>query len=783
MTDVRKVSPWRRFIAVLTSFVLAVMGAYAQGAVAHAEENNAIAFGPVTLTHVTETGDPVPAPGRQLIRGNFFFLDISFDATTANPQPGDTFSISMPEPFVNRDAGNSQREVIKPLMVGATQVGDCNIKASLITCTLNDAVRGRTDILGTLRAQLVADGVTSRTSSTFVINGQNHVLQHPWGEDIVAPGIVPFTPGTRAVKGATGVGSGSKVINWRVIFGGTWLKNNYPNGGPVTIKDTISVGMEVPDPSTVQLIEVYGDPATGKATDRVVAKGDGTGELDGFKVTPSIEGRTVTFKVEGPLSTEKDYRVDFSTPFMGGDRVVPGFQYTNAATFVEAGHTTPTAIRSYFESFKAIVTYKQGFGGFEVGKNIRGDVVPPRGQKFDVTVNYALPAGTTAADYPGWDAPENPTKLTVTVGNTTPYMPTFPKGTVVTLSEDASSADPATPGIAWGAPVFSSANNKVSINGDKTQATFTVEDQVTLPVSLMNTTEASPNGAFAISKAVVDGGSTGADTFSVNYRCSAAGEGGVAAEGAVDVSAGAEKVVGRFPAGTTCEVISEDETAAARAGYSLAVDKGQPVTVVKDDTAKVNVTNTYTKDLGVFAISKTLVTGGSEGTDTFGIEYKCSAAGEDDDGAVAATGTVAVTAGEDRVVGRFPAGTTCEVVSEVPSPRAGYSLTLDKGQAVTVVKDDTVKVNVTNTYTKESAPIPGPSASPSVVPSVSPSPQPTGVPSVSPSQSGDPSASPGPTSSAGPTVTVNPTTPGVPAPTGQGTRRPPVRPGLPRTGS
>ena len=543
------------------------------------------------------------------------------------------------------------------------------------------------------------------------------------------------------------------------------------------------MGMEVPDPSTVQLIEVYGDPATGKATDRVVAKGDGTGELDGFKVTPSIEGRTVTFKVEGPLSMEKDYRVDFSTPFTGGDRVVPGFQYTNAATFVEAGHTTPTAIRSYFESFKAIVTYKQGFGGFEVGKNIRGDVVPPRGQKFDVTVNYALPAGTTAADYPGWDAPENPTKLTVTVGNTTPYMPTFPKGTVVTLSEDASSADPATPGIAWGAPVFSSANNKVSINGDKTQATFTVEDQVTLPVSLMNTTEASPNGAFAISKAVVDGGSTGADTFSVNYRCSAAGEGGVAAEGAVDVSAGAERVVGRFPAGTTCEVISEDETAAARAGYSLAVDKGQPVTVVKDDTAKVNVTNTYTKDLGVFAISKTLVTGGSEGTGTFGIEYKCSAAGEDDDGAVAATGTVAVTAGEDRVVGRFPAGTTCEVVSEVPSPRAGYSLTLDKGQAVTVVKDDTVKVNVTNTYTKESAPIPGPSASPSVVPSVSPSPQPTGVPSVSPSQSGDPSASPGPISSAGPTVTVNPTTPGVPAPTGQGTRRPPVRPGLPRTGS
>ena len=776
MTDVREVSPWRRFIAVLAAFVLAVMGVYVQGVVAHAEENSAISFGPVTLTHVTETGDPVPAPGRQLLRGNFFFLDVSFDATKANPQPGDTFSISMPEPFVNRDAGNSRQEVIKPLMVGATRVGDCNIKASLITCTLNDAVRGRTDVLGTLRAQLVADGVTSRTSSTFVINGQNHVLQHPWGEDIVAPGIVPFTPGTRAVKGATGVGSGSKVINWRVIFGGTWLKNNYPNGGPVTIKDTINAGMEVPDPSTVQLIEVYGDPVTGKATDRVVAKGDGTGELDGFKVTPSFEGRTVTFKVEGPLSTEKDYRVDFATPFTGGEKVIPGFQYTNAATFVEAGHTTPTAVRSYFESFKAIVTYKQGFGGFEVSKNIQGDVIPPRGQKFDVTANYTLPAGTTAADYPGWDAPENPTKLTVTVGSTTPYMPTFPKGTVVTLSEEAGSADPATPGIAWGAPVFSSANKKVSINGDKTQATFTIEDQVTLPVSLMNTTEASLSGTFAISKTVVDGGSEGTDSFGVEYKCSAAGEDGVPEAGTVQVTAGGEKVVGRFPVGTTCEVVSEDEGAAARAGYSLSVDRGQSVTVVNDETVKVNVTNTYARDLGVFAISKTVVDGGSEGTDSFGVEYKCSAAGEDDEGVVAATGTVAVTVGVDRVVGRFPVGTTCEVVSEVPAPRAGYSLTVDKGQSVTVVKDETVKVDVTNTYAKESVPAPGPTTG-------APTPTSSASPSALPSQSDAPSASPAPSPSVDPTLTVEPTAPGAPTPTGKETRKLVVRPGLPRTGS
>lgn len=194
--------------------------------------------------------------------------------------------------------------------------------------------------------------------------------------------------------------------------------------------------------------------------------------------------------------------------------------------------------------------------------------------------------------------------------------------------------------------------------------------------------------------------------------------------------------------------------APARAEENDAI-KFDPVTLT-------HVTNT--KDLGAFVISKTLVSGGSEGTDSFGIEYKCSAAGVDDDGAVAATGTVAVTAGVDRVVGRFPAGTTCEVVSEVPSPRAGYALIVDKGQAVTVVKGDTVKVNVTNTYTKDSAPSPGP----------------TGAPG--PTSSTPPRASHTPSPSADPTVAIHPTAPGVPTPTGKEAGKPVVRPGLPRTG-
>ena len=93
MTDVRKVSPWRRFIAVLTSFMLAVMGAYAQGAVAHAEENSAIAFGPVTLTHVTETGAPCQLPDDNLSGETSFFW--TFPSMPRQP----THSRGTPFPF------------------------------------------------------------------------------------------------------------------------------------------------------------------------------------------------------------------------------------------------------------------------------------------------------------------------------------------------------------------------------------------------------------------------------------------------------------------------------------------------------------------------------------------------------------------------------------------------------------------------------------------------------------------------------------------------------------
>lgn len=468
---------------------------------ARADQNTDIKFGPVTLTHVTDTGEAIPAPGRQLHKGDWFYLNADFDATGANPKPGQSFTIDLPEPFVNRDGGNSRGEVIKPLEYTdskgtAVKAGECRVDRSRITCTFGEAIAGKVDVAGKIQAQLLAQDTTDRTSSVFTINGKEHSVAHPWNEDITLRPVRQFKPSTRLAKSAKGVGTNSPWINWRVLLGGSWLKANYPNGGPVTATDVIQDGLEVPDPSSINLVEIQAGPDGTGETERVVATADGKIKKDGYGIQASSEGRTVTFKVTGTLSTAKNYRIDFDTRFTGGGRIVPGHEYRNQVHLVEANKDTNVFTRSYFESFKATITYRQGFGGFQVTKASAGGAVPPAGQKFDVTVAYTLPGGKTAADFPGWEAPANPSRMTVTVGQTTPSG-TFPAGTEITLTEDVATANPAATDLVWGAPKFSSEDTRVTIGGDGTSATFTVVDQTTLPVLLTNNATRTTGGVAA----------------------------------------------------------------------------------------------------------------------------------------------------------------------------------------------------------------------------------------------------------------------------------------------
>ncbi len=329
----------RRAVGAVAAFVVASAALVNAGnSPARADQNTDIKFGPVTLTHVTDTGEAIPAPGRQLHEGDWFYLNVDFDATRANPKPGQSFAIDLPEPFVNRDGGNSRGDVIKPLEYtdsqGATvKAGECKVDRSRITCTFGDAIEGKLDVSGKIQAQLLALGAIDKTSSVLTINGKEYTVAHPWNEDITLRPAVQFKPSTRLAKSAKGVGTNSTWINWHVLLGGSWLKADHPNGGPVTATDVIQDGLEVPDPATIKLVEVQAGP-------------DGTGETERVVATANPAATDLVWRA--PKFSSEDNRVaiggdDTSATFTVVDQITLPVLLSNTATRTTGGVATPPA--------------------------------------------------------------------------------------------------------------------------------------------------------------------------------------------------------------------------------------------------------------------------------------------------------------------------------------------------------------------------------------------------------------------------------------------------------
>ena len=209
-----------------------------------------------------------------------------------------------------------------------------------------------------------------------------------------------------------------------------------------------------------------------------------------------------------------------------------------------------------------------------------------------------------------------------------------------------------------------------------------------------------PRGEFIVSKTVVAGGSTGDETFPVNYTCSAAGQAidsddEVAATGTVTVTAGKDTKVGRFPVGTTCEITGEDNNAAKRAGYSVNVQLGEKVEIARP-SSRVEVTNTYSRDHGTFSVQKIVEGDGADtlGDKRFDIDYVCGDL----------TGTLTVASGATVTGPQVPTGTECLLSEKKESAkREGYTHTMriDKSTFTVSEKDSVVAVIVTNTYSRD----------------------------------------------------------------------------------
>ncbi|OLO75059.1 DUF5979 domain-containing protein [Actinomyces oris] len=699
-------------------------------------------------------------------------LKFAWDARNANAKSGDSFQIQLPEQFRNRERLS---EPMKVSHQGSEHsIGECVMEDRAITCTFNSTLdtivgQGFTGLRGDGAALLLASQASNSASVTFDANGRQTEVPVPGGK--IAENVGHAHKPQWMSKWAADITSTSKTVDWEVTFGPDQVKEALEKNGQsltvdgktrstITFSDQLGPGqVYVPNKSDWKLKigtaqgrnYIYGQVTDASGTDQDTSQGD-------FDLDFAIQGSTATITVTGPFAPTTNYHIYYpSTPTTADGVVQAGVEYTNKASVVGSGLEHSYSVH-YSKSFTINVTMDPGFGGLDITKLLTGSETGkvPAGTTFEVGINYTLPGGATVDTYPGWKAPGTvnqtrtggTTSMTVTVGEKAVYNGTFPVGTVLTLDEDTTTASATPAGVVWG-------NHTFAVEDQNTNS-VTIEDQKSTAVTLRNSADpaAAEEGDFTVTKALAGDGDFSKSAFEFTYTCTDGTEGSLTVTGAA-TSEKSKKV----KAGSTC-TISENSAKAGQDGYTLTAPAAQTVTIAKDQTAAVTMTNTYARDMGTFSVTK-VVTGLESVDNEFAFSYTC-------DNNV--KGTLKVKADGSVASGpELPVGTKCTIAEDAQSAQVkGYTLEAPASQEVTISeKEKAVLVTFTNAYTPEPEPepTPTPSETPKPEPTPSPTPEPTPTPSETPKPESSPSSSPSPTPSPSPSEPASPSPTPEPSPT------------------
>ena len=711
------------------------------------------------LSLVVSNANGVEEPDNTSVKvDDILKLKFAWDARNASARSGDSFQIQLPEQLRNRERLS---EPMKVSHQGAEHtIGECVMNDRAITCTFNSTLdtivgQGFTGLQGNGTALVLASQASDSANVTIDANGKQTEVPVPGGKIAENVGL-EYKPQWMS-KWAADVTSTSKTVDWEISFGPDQVKAALEkNGGSLTVDgktrstitftDQLGPGQAyVTNKSSWKLSigaaqgrnNFYGQVTDASGADKDVSQGD-------FDLDVTIQGNTATVAVTGPFAPQTNYHIYYaSTPSTADGVVQAGVEYTNKASVVGSGLEHSYSVH-YTKSFTINVEMKPGFGGLDITKLLTGSETAkvPAGTTFQVGINYTLPGGATVDTYPGWQAPGTvnqartggSTSMTVTVGEKAVYNGTFPVGTVLTLDEDTTTASATPAGVVWGSHTFTV--------GDQNTNSLTVEDQKSTAVTLRNSADpaAVEEGDFTVTKALAGDGDFSKSTFEFTYTCTDGTEGSLTVTGAA-TSEKSKKV----KAGSTC-TITEDSAKAGQNGYTLTAPAAQTVTITKDQTAAVTMTNTYARDMGTFSVTK-VVTGLESVDNEFAFSYTC-------DNNV--KGTLKVKADGSVASGpELPVGTKCTIEEDAQSAAVkGYTLEAPASQTVTISeKEQAVLVTFTNAYTPE----PEPTPTPTPTPSESPTPEPTPSPTPTPSESPTPEPSPTPTPEPTPTPSETPT--------------------------
>ena len=692
---------WARVAASASALVLAATGIGIFGvfsaapAEAAVNPNIKVAIKPLVLSD--QDGVEIPGAGAQVEDPVRMYVE--WDASDANPQPGDSFTVGLPTtgaalPDIThyyrfREVGRSD-----PLMFDGLQVGECVTAADVMTCTFNQAVAAQSNVKGKMNQMLMAQKETPLTKLPFNANGVETQVPNPNDEPITQRLWTEKNVG----KYANSLKRDSTQINWHITGSGRRLseRSGMPAGtyaNKVVFNDVLGADGQtlLPADSTWYVrVDPKSAPNQYPTVARVGQPGINTtyGNYT-LERTISADGKSATVtltRTDGNFDPSINYEIVYSSKIDGN--VIPEKQYTNSATLVGDKEGPITSAISYRDPITYTIEMKPGYGAFGVKKYVLGAQVGadagqiPAATAVTVNVKYELPAGWDPALHPEWTAPAggaNPYTMNVPVEQGVAGV-AFPKGTKVTLTESLDSAQlPAA--LRWqGEPSFSvgstSAVNEVS---------FTIAENNVSAVTLTNTAAPAP-GKIAVTKKVV-GDIPAGKTFAFDYVCDDAAK----TSGSItDVVAGQAKESAEIPAGATCTVTERD---ASVDGFTLQTSTIDPVMVKSGEVAALEVTNTYTPKVGKISVTKEVV-GDIPAGKTFSFDYVCN------DPAKTSGSILNVAAGETKESGDIPDGAECLVTErEAEAAVDGFILECSAVDPVPVKAGEVAAVLITNTYT------------------------------------------------------------------------------------
>ena len=174
----------------------------------------------------------------------------------------------------------------------------------------------------------------------------------------------------------------------------------------------------------------------------------------------------------------------------------------------------------------------------------------------------------------------------------------------------------------------------------------------------------------------------------------------------LEIKAGASLTIENLPVGDY--TVTEVKVDAAIETYGLTVEGEGKVTVVKDETATAEVTNTYSKDKGSLTISKA-VTGLSDADQKANADkiYKFTVKGSDNkyyaaDGTASGTEVVLeIKANESLTIVNLPVGTYTVEEKQDDAAIETYGLSVEGTGSVIIKKNEISTAEVTNTYSKD----------------------------------------------------------------------------------